>query len=133
VAVAAAKDVPTVVWKFCDADRGVASVTVSRVTDAEPEQWPLVWRARLDAGWSPLDEVPVAVEVGGYTVETEEWPLRPDVAYAVTDASDVDGVNVLAYILEFRVSALQSGEVVADPETNQDLDTWLGPAGPECG
>jgi hypothetical protein len=133
VAVAAIGGVPTVVWKFCDTDRGVGSVTVSRVTDAEPEQWPVVWRARLDAGATPLRRVPVATQVSGYTVLTQDaWPLRTDVTYAVTDATDVDRVNVLASSLEFRHSVLLSGEVVADPETDRDLDRWLGTDGPEC-
>jgi hypothetical protein len=133
VAVAAVGDEPGVVWNFCEADRGVGSVTVSRVTDAEPEQWLPVWRARLQRGATALDRVPITDAVDGYAVETRDsWPLQPDVRYAVTDATDTAGVNVLAYILDFRVSGLRNGEVVADPETHQGLDTWLGPDGPEC-
>jgi hypothetical protein len=126
---------PLVAWKLCDPDLGVADVTVARVTDSsDPSAWPVVWRAESTSDDTARSSIAVVAEVPGYTVSTgDAWPLQEDVRYAVTDAEDERGRNKLAVVLEFRVADLRTGAVVADPETEQDLATWLGSAGPDCG
>jgi hypothetical protein len=127
------KGVPAVVWKFCDPDRAVGGVVVSRVTEDEPETWPQVWSARLDPGSAPLTQIPIADRVVGYTVETHDgWPLQPDVTYAVTEVADTEDFNAGGCILEFHPSELSEGDVVSHEEGGQDLGTWLGPDGPDC-
>ena len=110
-------------------------MTISRVSgSSDPGAWPVVWRARSDGDDTALGSLPVVDEIVGYTVTTDDgWPLREGVRYAVTDATDEDGYNQLAVVLEFVVADLREGAVEADPPTEQNFDTWLGPAGPECG
>lgn len=132
-AVATADGAATLMWKFCDAERGIGDVAVARVTDDAPEDWPTVWRARLDDGATPLHDVPVAASIDGYLVETQDWPLRPGARYAVVDASDAEGYDVLFVVLEFEVPTDGQPALTAEPETALDLAGWLGRDGPSCG
>jgi hypothetical protein len=125
--------VPSAIWKFCDADRGLGSIVVSQVTDDEPEAWPRVWSARLDARSTPRPEISLANQVDGYTVKTYEgWPLRPDITYAITRADDSEGFSVLGNVLEFQTSELNEEEVLDLQAGDDDLARWLGPDGPAC-
>jgi hypothetical protein len=132
-AVAVQDGLPSLLVKFCDAERGLGTVVVSRVTRDEPESWPVVWRARLTPGATPLAQLPIDSQVTGYTIKAgDDWPLKSDVEYAVTDSRDDQGYSV-GVILNFRISELShSGRVVADEGDGETRATWLGAQGPAC-
>ena len=133
VGITSTDGLASVLWKFCDADLGMDSVVVSRVTVDEPEAWPQVWSARRDSRAPALAEIPIDDTVPGYTVDTDEgWPMDPDATYAVTDAVDSNGGNALAFVLEFRLADLEPGRVVSAETEALDLTSWLGRSGPAC-
>jgi hypothetical protein len=125
---------PIVYFKLCPG-RTIGRLVLGEIRPhTQDYNAPTVWTATLTNKATGRIALLIRPAIVGYHI-TSALPLGrldPNSRYAVTDARDENGVNILGSVSDFRTHDLRPGVLLDNNGNRHDLNEWLSQRGARC-